>query len=255
MTKREYAAPNALYVECSQPHETRAAYATAALGTFLASFFRQAGREKLLKRMAILVLVRHAQSRWNCEHRFTGSSDVPITPQGAESARELGRRLAGRLAGCHFAAAFISTLRRTHQTLDALADGLAVERIETVASAALNERRFGLLEGLPKSQARRRFGRERIAAWRKSFTDSAPGGESLAETAQRAITFFDETILARLRSGDDVIVVAHGDSLRSLVMRLEGIDPQAILELRIPPGSARLYSIDENGCAARLDFA
>lgn len=205
--------------------------------------------------MGVLVLVRHAQSRWNCEHRFTGSSDVAITAQGVETARELGRRLAARLEGCRFDAAFVSTLRRTRQTLDAMVAGLAIDSIDTVATAALNERRFGLLEGLPKRQARRVFGRERIAAWRKSFTDPAPGGESLAATAERAIGFFDETVLTRLCNGDNIIVVAHGDSLRTLVMRLEQTDPQAILNLRIPTAGARLYSVDEDGNAARLEFA
>lgn len=205
--------------------------------------------------MAVLVLIRHAQTRWNSERRFTGSSDVAITAQGVEAARSLGRSLATHLTGCRFDIAFVSKLRRTRQTLDAVMTGLALDAIETVACEALNERRFGLLEGLPKSQARRQFGRERIEAWRKSFTDPAPGGESLAETAKRAVGFFDRTILGHLRNGANVIVVAHGDSLRALVMRLENIAPQAVLEVRIPPASARLYSLDADGRATRLDFA
>jgi len=203
--------------------------------------------------MAILAAVRHAQSRWNCEHRFTGSSDVAVTAEGIEAARRLGERLAAKLDGCRFDAAFISTLRRTRETLDAIVAGLSIDGVATVATPALNERRFGLLEGLPKSQARRQFGRERIATWRKSFSMPAPGGESLADTAARSIAFFDTEVLPLLRGGKNVIVVAHGDTLRALIMRLENLDPQTVLALRIPTASARLYSVDAEGSASHVD--
>ena len=193
--------------------------------------------------MAALILLRHGQSQWNLENRFTGWIDVPLSPTGEDEARAAGEKLRGR----HIDKLYTSVLRRAVDTATLALEAAGTTVPVTERDAALNERMYGDLQGLNKAEAAKRFGDAQIKLWRRSYDVRPPGGESLADTAARVLPYWESHILPDLRAGRDVLVVAHGNSLRALVMHLDGLSHAEVLELEIPTGAPLLYEIGTDG--------
>lgn len=191
--------------------------------------------------MSILVLLRHGESQWNLENRFTGWVDVPLTERGRAEARAAGERL--RAAGIDFAIAFTSKLQRAQETLRLVLAELGRNDLPVVEHEALNERHYGELQGLDKAETAERYGAEQVHLWRRSYDVPPPGGESLKDTAARTLPFFDAVIRPHLAAGENVLVAAHGNSLRSIVMALEGLSEQQILELNLATGVPIVYEL------------
>ena len=194
--------------------------------------------------MATLVLVRHGQSLWNLENRFTGWVDVPLTAKGEAEAREAGTHLKG--TGLTFDVAYTSVLTRANETLRLLLEELG-QRPPIIRDPALNERDYGDLAGLNKAETAKRYGDEQVKIWRRSYDVSPPGGESLEKTAQRTLPFFDRAIRGDLAEGKTVLVAAHGNSLRSIVMGLENLSPNEVIALEIATGVPLVYTLDADG--------
>ncbi len=192
--------------------------------------------------MPYLVLVRHGQSLWNQENRFTGSVDVPLTAQGAEEAR----RAAAGLRKIQFQVAYTSTLVRAYDTLGILLQELQ-QPVPVIRDAALNERSYGDLQGLDKADAARRWGDAQVHVWRRSYAVPPPHGESLEMTAKRVLSFYDRAILGDLRQGKNVLVVAHGNSNRALVMKLDGLTGEQVVGLELPTGLPLIYELSQEG--------
>ena len=167
--------------------------------------------------MPTLALVRHGQSLWNLENRFTGWVDVPLTDKGRAEARAGGEQLRGH----HFAVAYTSTLQRAQETLDIILETMGVTDMPIIRDEALNERHYGDLQGLNKARTAERYGDEQVHIWRRSFATAPPNGESLKMTSERTLPFFERAILGDIAQGKDVLVVAHGNSNRSIVMELD----------------------------------
>ncbi|MBI4423702.1 MAG: 2,3-diphosphoglycerate-dependent phosphoglycerate mutase [Elusimicrobia bacterium] len=193
--------------------------------------------------MGKLVLVRHGQSQWNLENRFTGWIDVPITEQGAEEARRAGRSLREQ----RFDLAFTSKLQRAHQTLALILDEIGQTGLETRQSEAINERHYGDLQGLNKAETAKKYGDRQVHVWRRSYDVAPPGGESLKDTAARAIPYFRDVILPEVKAGKNALVVAHGNSLRAIVMELDRLTPEQVMELNIGTCEPINYEIDASG--------
>src|SRR5262249_46119749 len=192
--------------------------------------------------MAILVLIRHGQSLWNLENRFTGWVDVPLTDQGRDEAQR-----AGQLIGdIRFDVAYTSVLSRAQETLDIILAGLG-QRPPVIRDQALNERHYGDLQGLNKADTARRYGDAQVKLWRRSYDVAPPGGESVELTAKRTLPFFDRAILGDLRLGKNVLVVAHGNSNRSIVMQLDALSREQVLELNLDTGVPLVYDIAADG--------
>jgi len=189
--------------------------------------------------MPALILLRHCQSQWNLENRFTGWVDVPLSPKGEDEARAAGEKLRGR----HIDKLYTSVLRRAVDTATLALEAAGTTVPVTERDAALNERMYGDLQGLNKAEAAKRFGDAQIKLWRRSYDVRPPGGESLADTAARVLPYWESHILPDLKAGRDVLVVAHGNSLRALVMHLDGLSHAEVLELEIPTGAPLLYEI------------
>ena len=168
----------------------------------------------------MLVLVRHGESEWNRLNRFTGWKDVGLTEEGVAEAHRAGAMLKAS-AAIASAAAFTSTLKRAHNTLDIILEESGQGKIPTLKAAALNERDYGELVGINKEEARKRWGADQVHIWQRSYDIAPPGGESLKDTAFRVVPFFEKWIIPELQKGKSVIVVAHGNSLRSLIMQLD----------------------------------
>ncbi len=192
--------------------------------------------------MPTLVLVRHGQSQWNLENRFTGWVDVPLSPQGEEEAARAG----GLLATYHFDLAFTSALQRAQNTLRIMLRVMGNEELPVIANEALNERMYGMLQGLNKAETAQRYGDEQVLIWRRSYDVAPPDGESLKDTAARVIPYVNQEIFPLLRAGKNVLVAAHGNSLRALVMQLEGMSPAEILQFEIPTAVPRVYTLTED---------
>ncbi len=175
----------------------------------------------------LLVLVRHGQSEWNLKNLFTGWKDPGLTEQGVAEAKAAGASL--RKLGLSFDVAFTSVLSRAQKTLTLMLDEIGQPKLETFKDAALNERDYGDLSGLNKDDARKRWGEEQVHIWRRSYDVAPPGGESLKDTAARVLPYYLEYILPRVMSGRRVLVSAHGNSLRALVMVLDHLDTKSIL--------------------------
>ena len=197
---------------------------------------------------ATLVLVRHGQSQWNLENRFTGWMDVPLTEAGRAEAAKAGGWI--RSLGVRFQIAYTSNLIRATETLGIILSILGQEEIPIVKDRALNERHYGELQGLNKDETRKKFGEEQVKIWRRSYDVAPPGGESLKDTAARTIPFFESRILADLKSGKNVLVSAHGNSLRSIVMHLEQLTKEQVLALELPTGIPIRYEIRSDGTVA-----
>ncbi|WP_342152793.1 2,3-bisphosphoglycerate-dependent phosphoglycerate mutase [Methylorubrum sp. SB2] len=196
-------------------------------------------------RAPTLVLMRHGQSEDNARDLFSGLRDPALTPRGVEEAKAAGRAMRAR--GLHFDVAFTSRLQRAQTTLSLLLSELGRPDLPVATDAALNERDYGALAGLNKTQARARFGTEQVRSWRKSYAAVPPGGESLAMAAARVWPFFEGTILPRLRAGASVLVVAHGNSLRALLVQLDGIAPEAIEDVNLGTAEFLTYAPTPEG--------
>ena len=197
---------------------------------------------------SILVLVRHGESEWNKANRFTGWKDVGLTDEGMAEAHRAGAML--KETGQRFDCAFTSTLKRAHNTLDIILDELGQGKLPTVKAAALNERDYGELVGINKDEARKRWGAEQVHIWQRSYDTAPPGGESLKDTALRVIPFFQKWIVPELQKGKNVILVAHGNSLRSLIMELDQLDPDEVMQVELPTASPLVYRINADGSVA-----
>lgn len=192
--------------------------------------------------MPTLVLVRHGESLWNRENRFTGWVDVPLTQEGCAEARRAGERLADH----SFDLAYTSALRRAQDTLTIIMDIARID-VPIIADEALNERHYGDLQGLNKADTAARYGDEQVHTWRRSFATRPPGGEALKDTAARTLPFFERAVLGDIRQGKDVLLVAHGNSNRAIVMQLDGLAEEEVPGLELATGVPLVYDLDEKG--------
>lgn len=193
----------------------------------------------------VLVLVRHGQSEWNKLNLFTGWKDVDLTEEGVAEAIKAGKLLKER--GFKFDIAFTSALKRAQRTLDIILEELGQTGLTTIKDQALNERDYGDLVGLNKDEARKKWGEEQVQIWRRSFDTPPPGGESLKDTAERVLPYYEEKILPEVLAGKNVIVSAHGNSLRALVMQLDDLTQKQVLELNLGTGVPMIYRLDKSG--------
>jgi 2,3-bisphosphoglycerate-dependent phosphoglycerate mutase len=194
--------------------------------------------------MAILVLVRHGQSQWNLENRFTGWVDVSLTEKGREEAHRAGTLL--KAEKLRFTKCYTSVLTRAHETLDIILNELGQTNLPIERDQALNERHYGDLQGLNKAETAEKFGKEQVHIWRRSFDVAPPGGESLKDTAARTLPYFESKIVPDLKRGETVLVSAHGNSLRSIVMHLDNLTKEQVVSLELATGVPILYDLDEN---------
>jgi 2,3-bisphosphoglycerate-dependent phosphoglycerate mutase len=202
----------------------------------------------------LLVLVRHGQSDWNLKNLFTGWRDVDLTEKGVAEAREAGRKL--KAQGIKFDVAFTSVLKRAQRTLDLMLTELDQTTIPIFKDQALNERDYGDLVGLNKDDARKKWGEEQVHIWRRSYDVAPPGGESLKDTLARALPYYVTDILPRVLRGERVLVSAHGNSLRALVMVLDKHTPDSITKLNLDTGVPMIYRLNaDSTVASKLDLA
>jgi 2,3-bisphosphoglycerate-dependent phosphoglycerate mutase len=191
-----------------------------------------------------LVLVRHGQSEWNLKNWFTGWRDVGLTDKGVAEAHAAGQRLKAR--GLKFDVAFTSALSRAQRTLAIMLEELGQPGLETFKDEALNERDYGDLTGLNKDDARKKFGEEQVHIWRRSYNIAPPGGESLRDTLARALPYYLHHIQPRVLEGRTVLVAAHGNSLRALIMAIEGLSPEQIIKRELDTGVPVYYRLKAN---------
>ena len=202
----------------------------------------------------LLVLVRHGESDWNKKNLFTGWRDVDLTEQGVKEAREAGRLL--KAQGLKFDVAFTSALIRAQRTLDLMLEELGQTGLTTYKDQALNERDYGDLSGLNKDDARKKWGAEQVHIWRRSYNVAPPGGESLRDTAARVLPYYISEILPAVLRGERVLVSAHGNSLRALVMVLDKHTTESIVKLNIATGVPMIYRLNaDSTVASKLDLA
>ena len=192
--------------------------------------------------MSTLVLVRHGESQWNLENRFTGWVDVPLTEKGRNEAKKAGEKL----KGIKFDKAYTSVLMRANETLQIILKETGQEKIPVEKDQALNERHYGDLQGLNKAETAKKFGDEQVHIWRRSYDIAPPNGESLKDTAARTLPYFEKRIIPDLKAGKNIIVAAHGNSLRSIVMHLDKLTREQVLELNLGTGVPIIYEFDSN---------
>ena len=201
----------------------------------------------------LLVLVRHGQSEWNLKNLFTGWKDVDLTEQGIAEARAAGRKL--KAQGLSFDLAYTSVLKRAIRTLDLMLEEMG-QTVPIVRDQALNERDYGDLVGLNKDDARKKWGDEQVHIWRRSYDVPPPGGESLKDTVARALPYFVQEILPHVLRGERVLISAHGNSLRALIMVLERLTPEQILKRELGTGVPIVYRLNaDSTVASQLDLA
>ena len=193
--------------------------------------------------MSRLILLRHGESQWNLENRFTGWVDVPLSPRGIQEAKNAGDKLKAFV----FDRAFTSMLSRANDTLRLALETIGQTHIPIEKDKALNERMYGELQGLNKAETAKKYGDEQVKIWRRSYDVPPPGGESLKDTANRVLPYYTNTIKPYLAKGETILIAAHGNSLRALVMELEQLSREEVLELNIPTGAPLLYELDDNG--------
>ena len=193
--------------------------------------------------MARLVLLRHGESQWNLENRFTGWVDVPLSPRGNQEAQHAGEKL----RSFTFDRAFTSVLIRANETLRLVLEVIGQTAIPIEKDKALNERMYGELQGLNKAETAKKYGEEQVKVWRRSYDVRPPGGESLKDTAERVLPYYEQTIKPYLLKGETILVAAHGNSLRALIMELEQLSREQVLELNIPTGAPLFYELDKTG--------
>lgn len=192
--------------------------------------------------MPHLVLVRHGQSLWNLENRFTGWVDVPLTAKGEDEARAAGKKI----AGITLDVAYTSALTRAQRTLALIMESAGLN-LPAIRDEALNERHYGDLQGMNKDDMRAQYGEEQVHIWRRSFDVPPPNGEALKNTAERTIPFFQRCIMGDIRQGKDVLVVAHGNSNRSIVMALENLSGDEIMQVELGTGIPIVYELSSDG--------
>ena len=203
--------------------------------------------------MGTLVLIRHGQSQWNLENRFTGWIDIPLTDAGRAEARRGGELI----RHVRFDRAFTSSLQRAHETLRIVLEVIGQTTIPIEADQALNERHYGALQGLNKAETAKQYGESQVHIWRRSFDVPPPRdktgwnpdgiGESLKDTAARTLPYFNAKILPLVKAAGRILIVAHGNSLRAIVMDLDRLTKEQVLELNIATGAPIIYEIDERG--------
>jgi 2,3-bisphosphoglycerate-dependent phosphoglycerate mutase len=193
--------------------------------------------------MTKLVLLRHGESQWNLENRFTGWVDVPLSPKGIEEAKNAGEKLKGYA----FDRAYTSVLQRAIATLAIVLEAVEQTALPVVQNQALNERHYGDLQGLNKAETAQKFGDAQVKLWRRSFDIQPPNGESLKDTLTRVLPSWEKTIYPSVQKGERLLIVAHGNSLRSLVMHLDGLSREEVIELNIPTGVPLVYEFDAEG--------
>ncbi|MBV6470053.1 2,3-bisphosphoglycerate-dependent phosphoglycerate mutase [Nitrospirales bacterium NOB] len=193
--------------------------------------------------MSKLVLIRHGESQWNLENRFTGWVDVPLSPKGIEEAKAAGKKLTGYT----FDRAFSSVLARANETLRLILETIGQTAIPVEKDKALNERMYGELQGLNKAETAKKYGDDQVKIWRRSYDVRPPGGESLQDTAERVLPYYESRIKPHVLKGETILIAAHGNSLRALVMQLDQLTKEQVLELNIPTGAPLLYELDDNG--------
>ncbi len=195
--------------------------------------------------MPKLILLRHGESQWNLENRFTGWVDVPLTPRGEGEARIAGEHL----RDLPIDKLYTSVLQRAINTARIALEAAGKGELPTERDPALNERHYGDLQGLNKAETAAQYGDEQVKIWRRSYDVPPPGeqGESLKDTAARTLPYFQSRILPDIQAGHNVLVVAHGNSLRSIVMDLDKLTRAQVLELNIPTGVPLVYDFDDAG--------
>jgi 2,3-bisphosphoglycerate-dependent phosphoglycerate mutase len=192
--------------------------------------------------MTQLVLIRHGQSQWNLENRFTGWIDIPLSPKGEEEARNAGEKI----KGFKFEKVYTSVLKRAIKTYEIAAEAAGFNNLPVEKDKALNERMYGDLQGLNKDDMRKKFGAEQVHKWRRSYDIAPPNGESLKDTAARVMPYWHSHIEPDLKAGKNILVVAHGNSLRALIMHLDNLTGEEVVKLEIPTGEPILYEFDDN---------
>ena len=195
--------------------------------------------------MASLVLVRHGQSQWNEKNIFTGWKNPDLTELGIKEAIKAG--IALKKSGYKFDLMFTSVLLRAIRTGKLILEELDQKNLKVIENEALNERDYGDLSGLNKDEAREKWGSDQVHTWRRSFDTPPPQGESLKNTAERVLPYFSENILPLMRKNREIVVVAHGNSLRALVMHLDNLSPDEVVRLEIPTGMPICYQINNQG--------
>jgi 2,3-bisphosphoglycerate-dependent phosphoglycerate mutase len=191
--------------------------------------------------MSTLVLLRHGESQWNLENRFTGWVDVPLSERGIKEAKAAGEKL----RSFTFDRAFTSVLKRANDTLTIVLDIIGQRNIPIERDQALNERHYGDLQGLNKAETAQKYGDAQVKLWRRSFDVQPPNGESLKDTADRVMPYWNAHILPHVEKGERIIISAHGNSLRALVMHLDSLTREEVLELNIPTGVPLVYEFDK----------
>jgi len=199
--------------------------------------------------MSKLVLIRHGQSLWNLENRFTGWIDVPLTDRGRAEARRAGQLI----SDLKFDVAYTSALTRAQETLELVLE-TAGQRPPIIRDQALNERHYGDLSGLNKADTAKRYGDEQVKLWRRSYDVAPPNGESLELTARRTLPFYDRAIAGDLRQGKNVLVVAHGNSNRSIVMKLDNLTREQVVALELGTGVPLVYEIAGDGAVVSKEI-
>jgi 2,3-bisphosphoglycerate-dependent phosphoglycerate mutase len=199
----------------------------------------------------LLVLVRHGQSEWNLKNLFTGWKDVDLTDKGVEEARAAGRKLKSQ--GLAFDIAYTSSLKRAQRTLALMLEEMGQQDLPIVRDRALNERDYGDLVGLNKDDARKKWGDEQVHVWRRSYDVAPPGGESLRDTLARALPYYVREIQPRVLRGERVLVAAHGNSLRALIMVLEGHTTESILKRELGTGVPMIYRLNADSTVAEKE--
>ncbi|MDR6954019.1 2,3-bisphosphoglycerate-dependent phosphoglycerate mutase [Ancylobacter sp. 3268] len=202
----------------------------------------------------LLVLVRHGQSEWNLKNLFTGWRDPDLTPLGVEEAKRAGQRL--KAEGYRFDLAFTSALSRAQKTLDLALAELGQTDLPITRDIALNERDYGDLSGLNKDDARAKWGEEQVHVWRRSYDVPPPGGESLKDTVARTLPYYVTQILPKVLQGNRVLVAAHGNSLRALIMVLENHTPESIMKRELATGAPVIYRLKADSTVeSKIDLA
>jgi 2,3-bisphosphoglycerate-dependent phosphoglycerate mutase len=196
----------------------------------------------------LLVLVRHGQSEWNLKNLFTGWRDVDLSEQGVTEARTAGRRL--KAAGLSFGVCFTSALTRAQRTLDLMLAELGQTDLPIERDQALNERNYGELVGMNKDDARAKWGEEQVHVWRRSYATAPPGGESLRDTGARVWPYYIGRIQPHVLRGEKVLIAAHGNSLRALIMALDGLTPDEVVKLELATGVPVIYRLNDDSSVA-----
>lgn len=192
--------------------------------------------------MAQLTIVRHGQSEWNLQNRFTGWVDVALTEKGMEEARQAGEIL----KDFHFDEAYTSSLKRAQDTLQSILEVGNQTGIPITRNEALNERHYGDLQGLNKAETADKFGADQVHTWRRSYDIAPPNGESLKDTAARVLPYYEAEIEPKLKAGKNILIAAHGNSLRALIMHIEKLTPEQILQREIGTGRPIVYTFNSD---------